>query len=31
MDRADRHRVLNGMVPPLVTAPLMVQRSETRP
>jgi predicted aminopeptidase len=31
MDRADRHRVLNGMVPPLVTSPLMVQRSETRP
>jgi predicted aminopeptidase len=31
MDGADRHRVLNAMVPPLVTAPLMVQRSETRP
>jgi predicted aminopeptidase len=31
MDSADRHRVLNAMVPPLVTAPLMVQRSETRP
>lgn len=31
MDSADRHRVLNAMVPPLVTAPLMVQRSETPP
>jgi predicted aminopeptidase len=30
MDRTDRHRVLNRMAPPLVTAPLMVQRSETR-
>jgi predicted aminopeptidase len=31
MDRSDRHRVLNALVPPLVTAPLMVQRSEIRP
>jgi len=31
MDRADRHRILNGMAPPLVTSPLMVQRSEMRP
>jgi len=31
MDRGDRHRILNGLVPPLVTAPLMVQRSESRP
>jgi predicted aminopeptidase len=31
MDSADRHRILNAMVPLLVTAPLMVQRSETRP
>ena len=31
MGRADRHRILNGLVPPLVTAPLMVQRSEARP
>jgi predicted aminopeptidase len=31
MDRTDRHRVLNAMVPPLVAAPLMVQRSDTQP
>jgi predicted aminopeptidase len=31
IDRSDRHRILNMMVPPLVAAPLMVQRSETRP
>jgi hypothetical protein len=31
MDRAERHRVLNGMAPPLVTSPLMVQRSAARP
>jgi len=31
MDRSDRHRVLNALVPPLVTAPLMVQRSESLP
>jgi predicted aminopeptidase len=27
MDRSDRHRVLNALVPPLVTERLMVQRS----
>jgi len=29
MDRADRHRILKALVPPLPPAPLMVQRSET--
>lgn len=28
MDRADRHRILKALVPPLPPAPLMVQRSE---
>jgi predicted aminopeptidase len=31
MDRADRHRILKALVPPLPPAPLMVQRSEAPP
>jgi predicted aminopeptidase len=27
LDRSDRHRILKGLVPPVSTAPLMVQRS----
>jgi predicted aminopeptidase len=31
LDRSDRHRILKALVPPLPTAPLMVQRSESPP
>jgi predicted aminopeptidase len=31
LDRSDRHRILKALVPPVSTAPLMVQRSETPP
>jgi predicted aminopeptidase len=31
LDRADRHRILKALTPPVSTAPLMVQRSEAPP
>jgi predicted aminopeptidase len=30
LDRGDRHRILKALVPPISTAPLMVQRSEVQ-